>query len=179
LLDIVFAVILVLAIIKGYQRGLIVGVFSFIAVIIGLAAAMKLSAVAARYLEGNTGISPQWLPIISFALVFLLVVLIIRLCANLIQRTVEFAMLGWVNRLGGILLYAVIFITVFSVLVFYADEMNLLTESAKENSLSYTFIQPWGPGAINTLGAIVPLFRDMFQDLQLFFAGMSGEAQAG
>lgn len=179
MLDILFAIILILAIIKGYQRGLIVGVFSFVAVIIGLAAAMKLSTVASRYLEGNTNISPQWLPILSFALVFLLVVLLIRICANLIQRTVEVAMLGWVNRLGGILLYAVIFITVFSVLVFYAEQMHLLTESAREESLVYSFIQPWGPGAINALGAILPLFRDMFLDLQLFFAGMSGEAPAG
>ena len=44
ILDLLLIVILIVAIIKGYQRGLIVGIFSFIAVIIGLAAAIKLSA---------------------------------------------------------------------------------------------------------------------------------------
>jgi membrane protein required for colicin V production len=41
ILDIVFALICILAIFKGYQRGLIIGLFSLVAVIIGLAAAMK------------------------------------------------------------------------------------------------------------------------------------------
>jgi membrane protein required for colicin V production len=48
ILDLVFAVLIILAIIKGYQRGLIVGIFSLIAIIIGLAAAIKLSAVCCR-----------------------------------------------------------------------------------------------------------------------------------
>ncbi len=49
-LDLVLVVILILAVIKGYQRGLIVGIFSFIAIIIGLAAAIKLSTVVADYI---------------------------------------------------------------------------------------------------------------------------------
>lgn len=172
MLDILFAVILVLAIIKGYQRGLIVGLFSFLSVIIGLAAAMKLSAVMSVYLGENTNISDRWLPIISFALIFLLVVLLIRLGANILQRTVEISMLGWINRLGGILLYTALFMVVFSVLIFYADEMNLISDSAKESSIAYSIIQPWGPACINLLGSVVPIFRDMFLELQEFFDGI-------
>ena len=50
LLDIIFAALIVFAVLKGYQRGLIIGLFSLVAVIIGLAAAMKLSVVMADYL---------------------------------------------------------------------------------------------------------------------------------
>ena len=46
-IDLIFAILIVFAIIRGYQRGLIVGLFSLVAVIIGLAAALKLSAVVA------------------------------------------------------------------------------------------------------------------------------------
>ena len=38
---------MVLALIKGYRRGFIVAVFSLIAIIVGLAAAIKLSTVVA------------------------------------------------------------------------------------------------------------------------------------
>jgi membrane protein required for colicin V production len=169
MLDIVFVVLLMLAIIKGYQRGLIVGVFSFVSVIIGLAAAMKLSAVAAVYLGDNINVSGEWVPVIAFAVVFLIVVLLVRLGANLIQRTVEISMLGWVNRLGGIVFYTAIFITIFSVFMFYADQVGLLTPSAKEGSLSYNFVHPWGPKAIDTFAVVVPVFRDMFTDLSNFF----------
>ena len=87
-LDIIFVVILILAIIKGLRRGLIVGIFSFLAIIIGLAAAIKLSAVVAGYLGDATSISQRWLPIISFAVVFIIVILLVRLGAAAIQRNV-------------------------------------------------------------------------------------------
>lgn len=118
LLDIIFAALIVFAVLKGYQRGLIIGLFSLVAVIIGLAAAMKLSVVMADYLGKAVNISNQWMPVISFAVVFLLVILLIRLGAKAIEKTVEMAMMGWLNKIGGIILFAAIYITVFSVLVF-------------------------------------------------------------
>ena len=73
LLDLIFAVIIILAILKGYQNGLVVGLFSLVAVIVGLAAAMKLSTVVAGYIGSAVKVSDQWLPIISFAVVFFIV----------------------------------------------------------------------------------------------------------
>ena len=46
-IDLILIALLLLAGVKGYKRGLIVGVFSFVAVVVGLAAAVKLSVVAA------------------------------------------------------------------------------------------------------------------------------------
>lgn len=173
LLDIIFAVIIILAILRGYQRGLIVGVFSFIAVIIGLAAAIKLSTVAADKIGKAVKISEQWLPIISFAVVFIIVVLLIRLGAKAIEGAVETVMLGWVNKLGGIILYAAIYTIVFSVLLFYAEQMKLIQPETIQKSVTYSFVQPWGPKIINALGSIVPVFRDMFDELESFFEGLS------
>lgn len=173
ILDLVFAVILVLAVIKGYQRGLVVGLFSLVAVIIGLAAAMKLSAVVAGYIGDAVKVSDEWLPIISFVLVFILVVILIRLGANAIERTVEVVLLGWLNRLGGILLYAVIYTIVFSVLVFYAVQVDLLQPATIEKSVTYPFIQPWGPKVINGIGSVIPIFKDMFAELEQFFEGVA------
>lgn len=173
LLDLLFAVIIVLAIFKGYQRGLVVGLFSLVAVIIGLAAAMKLSTVAAGYIGKAVKVSDQWMPVISFAVVFIIVVLLIRLGANAIEKTIEVAMLGWLNKIGGIILYAAIYITVFSVLLFYAEQMKLLQPETIQKSVTYSFIQPWGPKAINGIGAVIPLFKDMFGELEQFFDGVA------
>lgn len=172
-IDILFAILMVLAIFKGYKRGLVVGLFSLVAVVIGLAAAMKLSAVAAGYIGQAIKVSDQWMPIISFAIVFIIVVLLIRLGANLIEKTVEIAMLGWLNKIGGIVLYAAIYIIVFSVLLFYAGQMKLLQTTTIEQSVTYSFVQPWGPKAINGIGAVLPIFRDMFSELEHFFDGVA------
>jgi len=178
ILDIIVAVILILALIKGYRQGLIVALFSLIAFVIGIAAAMKLSVVAAGYIGKAVNVSDKWLPVISFAVVFLIVVLLVRLGAKFIQKTVELAMLGWANRVGGILLYVSIYILIFSVLLFYADQMNFIKPETKTASVTYSYIQPWGPKLMEGLGKIIPVFKGMFQDLEDFFDKVSKEVPA-
>jgi len=172
-LDLVFAVIIVFAIIKGYRRGLIVGIFSLVAIFIGLAAAIKLSSIVARYIGKAVKVSDQWLPVIAFVVVFLVVVLLVRWGANAIQKVAETIMLGWINRVGGIILYVAIYLTVFSVILFYADQMKFIQPAAKQKSVTYPVVQSWGPKAINGFGAAIPIFRNMFSQLEDFFEGVS------
>jgi len=162
-----------MAVIKGYQRGLIVAVFSLIAFVIGLAAAMKLSTIVAGYIGKAINISDRWLPVISFAVVFILVALLVRWGAGIAQRTIEIALLGWVNRIGGILFYAMLFITVFSVILFYALQIKILKQETINASVTWPFIQPWGPRAIDSFAIVIPFFKDMFGQLESFFGNIS------
>jgi membrane protein required for colicin V production len=173
ILDILFLIILIFAVIKGYRRGLIVGVFSFVAIIAGLAAAIKLSAAVAGYIGHAVNVSDKWLPVISFIVVFFLVVLLVRLVANLLEKAIEITMLGWVNKLGGILFYAVIFIIVYSILLFYAEKTGLAEPVTIQNSVTYPFVRPWGPKAINGFATLIPFFKDMFSELEIFFDGVA------
>ncbi|MEJ7769520.1 MAG: CvpA family protein [Chitinophagaceae bacterium] len=169
IIDITFLALMLLALFKGYKRGFIVAVFSIIALIIGLAAAMKLSTVAAEYLKDSVNISARWLPVISFLLVFLIVVFIVRLIATAIEKTIELALLGWLNRLAGMLLYAVLYTVILSVVIFYTQKINLLSAQTLAASKTHPFIQPWGSRAIEGLGLIIPAFKGMFHELGTFF----------
>ena len=101
-IDIVCLVLLVWAVFKGLRNGLVVAIFSFLAFVVGLAAALKLSTVAASYIGNNTNISERWLPFIAFAAVFIIVVLLIRLGAKAIEGLLQVAMLGWAHRVAGV-----------------------------------------------------------------------------
>lgn len=175
IIDIVYAILLVLAVIKGYQRGLIVGIFSFVALVVGLAAALKLSTVVAGYIGSSVNVSSEWLPFVSFLAVFIIVVILIRLGAKAIESAVEVVMLGWLNRLAGILLYIAMYTLVFSVLLFYAAKMDFLQPETIEKSWSYPWIQPLGPKVIGVFGQILPWFKDLFGDLTAFFDKVAHE----
>ena len=175
LIDIIIAVFLVIAIIKGVQRGFIIAIFSVIAIVIGLAAAMKLSTLAASYLDDSVNVSARWLPLISFIVVFLGVVILVRLGANLLQKTVEIAFLGWLNRLGGAIVYILIYMVVLSVLFFYTEQLHLVKKETLAESKLYPRIRPIGPYVINGLGEFIPFFKDMFEKLKQFFANLSEE----
>lgn len=173
IIDIIFALLIVLAIIKGVRKGLVLAVFSFIAIIIGLAAALKLSATVAVWLQHNTNIGMQWLPLLSFTIIIVAVALLVRWCASLIEVGLDLVLMGWINKIGGVLLYIMLYITILSVCLFYAQQMNLLQAQTFQESRSYWFIAPWGPKAIDALAVVIPFFRNMFGELQQFFGSLA------
>ena len=175
LIDLVFAVLLVIAIIKGYQKGLIIALFSIIAFVIGLAAALKLSAVVASYLKDSVNVSAKWLPFVAFIIVFLIVVLLIRLGGKLIEKALQVVLLGWLNRIGGIILYAALYTIIFSTFLFYAEKLQLIQPSVIHASQTYSFIQPWGPVIMDNFGKLIPVFKDMFTGLGDFFSAISNK----
>ncbi len=169
LIDVAFLIIMLFAFFSGIRKGLIIGIFSFLAFIIGLAAALKLSAVVAKLLANSTGETAKWVPVLSFVLVFVAVALIVHLGARIIKRTISLAMLGWVDKIGGVLFYIVIYTIVFSVVLFFAEKTMLIKPETIATSSVHPYVAPWGPGVINNLGKIIPIFKDLFIQLQAFF----------
>ena len=165
-----------MAIFNGLSKGFVLGIFSVFAILIGLAAALKLSVVVARYLEHSVVSATKWLPVISFCLVFLVVILLTGLLARLIRRSLKFALLGWLDSLGGMILYLVLYIVVLSILLFYANKVMLLSPDAIANSKTYPYIASWGPLVMDNLGKIIPIFKDMFTELEAFFAALAKKA---
>ena len=126
IIDIIVLVLVIVGIYKGWRKGLVLGIFSVLAFIIGLAAAIKLSALVAERLGEATNISQKWLPVLAFATVFLVVAFLVRLGAKALEGVLQLAMLGWLNKLGGVLLYVLLYLFVFSILLFYAQQLQII-----------------------------------------------------
>lgn len=164
---------MVAALINGLRKGLIVAVFSIIGFVIGIAAALKLSAVVAEWLGQSTTIGAKWLPVLGFILVFIGVVLLIRIAAKFLEGAVEFVLMGWINRIGGVVLYAVLYTLLFSVFLFFTAQTGFFSASAAEESVTYKWVAPWGPKTMNAIGNFIPWFKNMFADLEAFFAAFN------
>ncbi len=172
-IDVCLLALIVLAIYKGLKQGLVVAAFSFFAIILGLAAAIKMSTLVAKWLSETINIQTAWLPFLAFIVIMIAVGIVIRICAAIIETTLQLSMLGWLNKLGGIVLYGCIYITVFSVLIFYLAQLNILKPPVLDSSNAYPYIQNWGPYIINLFGKIVPIFKGMFEELTKFFDSLS------
>ena len=176
LIDIIAIALIVLAMIKGFQKGLVVAIFSLLAFIIGLAAALKLSSVVAVYLGTNTNISHRWLPILAFVIVFFIVAFLVRLGAKMIEGALRMATLGWINKLGGIVFYFLLYFFVFSIVLFYFTQLHLIKPETIQTSVTYPIIYPMAPVILDGLGTVVPLFKNMFGQLENFFDNLSKKA---
>lgn len=168
-LDLIVLALLVLALMKGLKQGLVVAALSFFAVFVGLAAALKLSTWVAGWLGNAVNIGATWLPFLAFLVIMIAVFIGVRILAAIVEQVLALSMLGWANKLGGFVLYSFLYLTVFSVLIFYTEKMDLLKPDTIVESKTYAYIHFLGPYAVDLLGKAIPFFKDMFTELTTFF----------
>ena len=89
--------------------------------------------------------------------------------AKAIEKLLDLAMLGWANKLAGILFYFFLYGIIVSILLFYAVELKLIKADTMQASVTYEWVRPLGPFVINQLAVILPFFRNMFDQLESFF----------
>src|SRR5699024_8795077 len=172
-IDILLMITFLLAIYKGWSKGVILGVFSLAALVLGLAAALKLSAETGLYFQEKTGHPSSLWPAVAFVLIFIAVAFVVRILAKIIQKAFKLIMLGWLNRFCGILFYILAYTIIFSVLLWFIDQLGLLPYEAKANSVTYNRIAFLGPRAVHDIAGWMPWFKDIFQQLQNFFGEIS------
>jgi len=169
-IDLVWLFFMAMAAINGFRKGLVGAAFSFAAFFIGLAAALKLSAIVAVYLKESFDSFSAWWPVIAFVLVFLLVSGLVKMAAGVLEKTLDFVMLGWINKIAGFFLYAIMYTLIFSVVLFYFDQITHISDHVKQHSKVYAYIEPWGEWTMNTLGNLIPWFKDIFKEMEEFFS---------
>ena len=176
IIDVLFLIIIALAVFKGLKKGLIMAIFSTLGYIIGLAAALKLSVFAASKLSTFTG-NAKWLPVISFLLVFIAVVVLVNIIGRLIEKTFQTVMLGWANRLAGVILYLFVYSIIYSIFLFYAVHLHFIKQEVIADSSVYPYLQPLGIKVMSGLGTVIPWFKNMFAELEKFFSLFSNSSR--
>jgi membrane protein required for colicin V production len=169
IIDILYLVIIAFAIFKGYSKGLVMAIFSFLGFIVGLAAALKLSNTVANTLTAQTSVG-KWAPALAFFAVFIAVAFLVRLTGKFIEKTFEAVLLGWANKISGVLLFAFLYSVIFSVFIFYAVQLKLIGANTTAASNTYPFLKQLGPWVIDGIGIALPWFKEMFTTLESYFA---------
>jgi membrane protein required for colicin V production len=173
MIDILFYFIIILAIIQGWRKGLIVSFFSLICGLVGLAAAVKISAVVADRMGSDMHMAGRWVPILAFVMVFILVLLLVRWGALLLKKIIHVVLLGWLDKLGGILFFLVLYISIYSIVLFYGARAGTISKQSIGNSAIYSTIAPFGPEIIRFITGFLPFGKDMFNTLESFFEKLS------
>ncbi|MEI8278312.1 MAG: CvpA family protein [Bacteroidota bacterium] len=168
-LDIIGGILLVLFFICGYQKGLIIAIFSFVGILLGAIFAMKFSQTLAQYLLDKGIITSGWGQVICYVLMFLIVVVLVWLLARLIDSALKAVMLGTINKLLGALLYVGITSFMWSSILWLCDKMHLISPATISKSYTYHFFAPIAPWVFTHIGGLLPFAKNMMADLQHFF----------
>lgn len=158
-LDLLVGTLLVIAILKGYKNGMIRALVSFLSLFIGLIFAFQLAGWVAGQLKDNTKINTHLLPFISFLIVLVLVLILLRWISRFLQQTAEWLMLGWLNRMMGIVLYGLIYFTMLSAVLYFFQLLGILEAASMKETYSYDYLQKWWPYCLDKLSTGIPSIK--------------------
>jgi membrane protein required for colicin V production len=152
-LDIIILCLVALLVINGVRKGFIISLASLIALILGIYIAVHFSSYIEVVLKDHFHPSHTWLPILSFTITFLIVVIIVMLIGKGLEKLVDLVGMGILNHIFGGIFGLIKGILLVSVLLFiisgFDPKEKLIKPKVKQESMFYGYIQKVFPYMMN------------------------------
>ena len=98
-LDIIFVVALVFAAWKGFKKGFVIELFTFLALFLGLYAGIHFYDYISTILIEKFEFKNEYLPTISFTIIFLMVGAMVYFGGKAIEKVIKIIQLSLLNKL--------------------------------------------------------------------------------
>lgn len=160
--DIILAILLIVAIGLGLRKGFILQLASLAALILGIYGALKLTDSAVDLFTANTSTSIEHISLIMFGVVFILIVVLVHIGAHFLEKALKMVALNWLNRIAGGVFSLAKWAIIISVLISTAEKFGFLGASeenteAFEASLLYEPIKSLG-------GFVLPPLKAFYEE---------------
>lgn len=140
-LDIILTICLSAALIQGLFKGFTEQVIALVAIIAGTWTAYKFTGLVCSMVQPHLNMSDRILHVIVFILMIVAVILVFHLLGKVIKASIDFVMLGWLDKLlGGIfaVLKAALILGILIILFNTLNSaFNIVPESAIDDSVLY------------------------------------------
>ena len=175
-IDILLCIPLVWGLYKGFTKGLVIEAATLVAFSLGVWCGITFSDYIAQKMTEHFDWHSPYLPIISFACVFLLIIAFVFLVAKMIQKMVDGVALSAINKIGGAVFGALKFALMMSVVIFMIDAIEesypMISFKTKEESLLYRPVGKIAPTLIPALdkskvAAMMPKAEDVKVEIEV------------
>lgn len=140
-LDIIIGIILLLFALAGLKNGIIREAFALVAFIGGVYGAVKLSDYVGGKLSTLINVSQEWMSVISFIIVFILLALAINLIGKGVSKLAESLSLGFFDKIGGFMFGVAKGLLIVGVVIIVLDFFGIkdvINKETREKSVLYT-----------------------------------------
>ena len=158
-IDIVILACFLPAIFIGLKNGLIRQLVGLAVVILGIWLAVRFSDVVSAWLTARFTMEPFWAKAISFVLIFTAVALVLNLIGKLLEKVLDIAMLGWLNRLLGMVVAIATGALVIGTLVYLVNSANSLLGFIPQEQIDQSkFFKP----LLELVQTVFPYLKQLF-----------------
>lgn len=162
--DIISVIILVYAIYKGWTKGFTMAIFTFASYFISILLALQFSGMVAGYIRDYAKSDSKWYSFLSFVLVLVAGIIAVRIVGKILEKSAQVLMLGLPNKLLGILFFSFIYLTVFAIVLVYAEKFEMIDQYNIGESKSYDYLLRFGKWFIEQCSKWMPAIKNLFND---------------
>ena len=123
-LDIILLVCFIPGIIRGLSKGFLEQALALVGIVLSVWAAFHFSTLVSTWLQPYLTVSETVLNVIAFALILVVILLAVLVLATLLTKVIEMALLGWLNKLLGLVFAIAVNALVLGVFVVLFDTLN-------------------------------------------------------
>lgn len=127
-LDVILLCCFIPAVYFGIKKGFVKQIASLVALCLGAYLGYRLSITASAYLKEWIHIDPTALNVLSFIAIFITTVILVNLLGTLVQKIISVALLGWLDRLLGVLLSILKYAIVLGLVIMLIEEIDSMTD---------------------------------------------------
>jgi membrane protein required for colicin V production len=139
--DIVLSIPILWGIYKGFVKGLIIEAAGLVALSLGIWAGVNFSNFLASEIQAQFDWTSEYLPIISFSILFLGLIILIFLIAKFLSKIAKKLALGGIDKILGAIVGGLKFALILSVFIFIIDAVEKsypqISFKLKEQSVLY------------------------------------------
>lgn len=161
--DIVIVIILALAFISGFKRGLLQTITSLVGLVLGIYCTFHFSHFAGGFVAAAFHWSEETTRWVSFALTFLVVIFLAHLVGKIVTKVIDIVALGLLNKLLGGFFSVVQYALILSVIFMFFSTQNfsgyIISEEKKEQSMLYEPIASLAP-------MIIPQIIEKYKEIK-------------
>jgi membrane protein required for colicin V production len=162
-LDIILILPLLYGAWKGYKKGLIIELFTLLALLVGLYAAINFSDYMVEILKDNLEMTGKYVPVVAFICTFLIIGAMVYFLGKVLEKAIKVVQLSAINKFGGICFGVSKMLMVSGVIVVVLESIDqrndFISGELKETSLLY---EPFKRITLTTIPAVKesPLLKE-------------------
>ncbi len=138
--DILFLIIFLWAIYKGYTKGFILQAATLAALILGIFGAIKFSGLTATIIIEKLGFNWQYMHLIAFAITFVGIVIGIHFLARLFEKLLKAIAINMLNRLLGIMFSLIKYAFIISAVLVVINGINRRAHFISEEKINQSVL---------------------------------------
>lgn len=140
IIDIIILCCFIPAIIRGFSKGFVDQAYSLVALIAGVWLSFKFSGALGDWFVSFADLPAGVLHLIAFAVILLVVMFLVHLAGNVVEKLLKVVMLGWLNKLLGIVFAITKAVLVIGLVIILFDALNNTIPLVNEKSLSESIL---------------------------------------